>query len=214
MASRRSRDEGNGREEGKRPEDPGLLSKRSDTFEGFYRHPGEPGGEWSGRHVRDAEEEGDVHRATPERHEPGGGERRAEYGGRAPRGAHAARPHEDNLPYPGPDPGFLGRDRPGYQDEPRESGLGLRHKEHVAQPSYAGVGPRGYKRPDARIWEDVCERLTADADVDASDITVDVSQGEVTLRGTVESRRVKRRAEDLAEDVSGVRDVHNHLRLP
>jgi len=36
--------------------------------------------------------------------------------------------------------------------------------------------------------------------------------GEVTLTGTVDRRDEKRMAEDVAESVSGVRDVHNQLR--
>jgi BON domain len=40
-----------------------------------------------------------------------------------------------------------------------------------------------------------------------------VSSGEVTLSGMVNSRDEKRRAEDLAENVSGVRHVQNNLRV-
>ena len=40
-----------------------------------------------------------------------------------------------------------------------------------------------------------------------------VSNGEVTLTGDVEERWDKRRAEDLAEDVAGVREVHNNIRI-
>jgi len=75
-----------------------------------------------------------------------------------------------------------------------------------------GKGPKGYSRSDDRIRDDVCERLTYDPDIDASDVTVTVSQGEVTLAGEVEDRRAKRRAEDIIEEVSGVRDIHNQLR--
>jgi sensor histidine kinase regulating citrate/malate metabolism len=49
--------------------------------------------------------------------------------------------------------------------------------------------------------------------LDASNITVAVSGGEVTLDGTVYSREDKRRAEDLADNVSGVRHVQNNLRV-
>jgi hypothetical protein len=35
----------------------------------------------------------------------------------------------------------------------------------------------------------------------------------VTLAGEVESRRMKHRAEDIADSVTGVKDVHNHLRV-
>jgi len=49
--------------------------------------------------------------------------------------------------------------------------------------------------------------------VDASNIEVTVSNGEVTLTGTVDSRAAKRRAEDRAESVSGVCNVQNNLRI-
>jgi hypothetical protein len=75
-----------------------------------------------------------------------------------------------------------------------------------------GKGPKGYTRSDDRICEDVCDRLSDDDQVDASDISVSVSNGEVTLEGSVSDRRAKHRAEDLADAVSGVSDVHNRLR--
>lgn len=82
-----------------------------------------------------------------------------------------------------------------------------------ASGPHAGRGPRGYQRSDERIREDVNERLTDHPDIDASEIEVRVDNGEVTLIGAVEDRRTKRLAEDVAESVSGVRDVHNQLRI-
>ena len=81
------------------------------------------------------------------------------------------------------------------------------------QPSYRGLGPKNYRRSDERIREDVCERLTLDHYVDASDIEVEVREGVVMLSGSVEDRRTKRRAEDVAESVNGVRDVQNQIRV-
>jgi hypothetical protein len=52
-----------------------------------------------------------------------------------------------------------------------------------------------------------------DDDVDASEIEVRVEKGEVTLVGTVQTRSMKHQAEDLAEAVPGVSDVHNQLRV-
>jgi hypothetical protein len=78
---------------------------------------------------------------------------------------------------------------------------------------YSGRGPSNYQRSNERIKEDVCERLTYYGQLDASNIEVEVEAGEVILKGSVDSRRSKRTAEDLAESVSGVRDVHNQLRI-
>ncbi len=74
-------------------------------------------------------------------------------------------------------------------------------------------GPRGYRRSDERITEDVNDRLTDQYYLDASDIEVSAENGEVTLNGTVESRYAKRQAEDIADSVSGVTHVQNNLRV-
>jgi osmotically-inducible protein OsmY len=79
--------------------------------------------------------------------------------------------------------------------------------------SHRGRGPKGYARSDDRIREDVNDRLTDDWIVDATNIEVTVASGDVTLAGTVDSRDAKRRAEDCAERVSGVRNVQNNLRV-
>jgi hypothetical protein len=78
---------------------------------------------------------------------------------------------------------------------------------------HAGVGPRGYQRSDERILEELNDRLTAHGLIDASDIDTRVENGEIALEGFVDSRAAKRAAEDLADDIPGVRDVHNHLRI-
>jgi hypothetical protein len=78
---------------------------------------------------------------------------------------------------------------------------------------HAGRGPRGYQRSDERIREDVCDVLCGHGFIDASEIEVAVLNGEVTLSGVVRERPQKRMAEDAAEQVSGVREVHNQLRV-
>ncbi len=79
--------------------------------------------------------------------------------------------------------------------------------------SHRGHGPRDYRRADERIYEEVCEALTQDADVDATHVEVKVLDGEVTLGGTIQTRSQKRRAGDLADRIAGVRDTHNQLRV-
>jgi osmotically-inducible protein OsmY len=88
----------------------------------------------------------------------------------------------------------------------------LRHT-YEQSGKHAGRGPKSYKRADARIAEDVCERLTRHPDVDATDIEVAVRTGDVTLSGTVEGRHLKWLVEDLVADVPGVKDVQNQIRV-
>jgi osmotically-inducible protein OsmY len=78
---------------------------------------------------------------------------------------------------------------------------------------HRGRGPTNYKRSDDRIQEDVNEHLTRDWRIDATHISVSVSEGEVTLDGYVPTRDAKRRAEDCVEDISGVKHVQNNLRI-
>jgi osmotically-inducible protein OsmY len=79
--------------------------------------------------------------------------------------------------------------------------------------NFFGKGPKGYKRSDERIKEEISDALYRHPRIDASDIEVDVKDGTVTLRGTVEDRQTKRLAEDLAEDCSGVTNVSNQLMV-
>jgi len=81
------------------------------------------------------------------------------------------------------------------------------------QRDFRGQGPLGYVRSDERILEDANDTLAEDWAVDARQISVAVSSGEVTLDGAVPSRRQKRRAEDLIDDLSGVKNVQNNLRV-
>jgi hypothetical protein len=77
---------------------------------------------------------------------------------------------------------------------------------------FAGRGPRGYRRGDDQVGEAVCQVLTINPDIDASEIDVIVDNGVVTLIGVVDDRSTKRLAEDLTYNVPGVNDVQNQLR--
>lgn len=94
--------------------------------------------------------------------------------------------------------------------------VGVRNYDREASAyrgGYRGVGPGNYSRSDERIREDLNERLTEADDLDASGITVEVSNGVATLGGVVEQRWMKHRAEDLADGCTGVRDVRNQIRV-
>jgi hypothetical protein len=108
------------------------------------------------------------------------------------------------------------RDHSNYGSGPGNTRFGndatASHGE-VRRGGHSGRGPRNYQRSDDRIREDVSERLSDDPMIDASEIEVIVLNREVTLSGTVRDRNERRRAEDLAESVSGVGHVQNNLRV-
>ena len=87
-----------------------------------------------------------------------------------------------------------------------------RHTEALAA-SHRGKGPRNYNRSDDRINEIVCDRLCDNPELDASAIEVAVKDSDVTLSGEVESKYSKRLAEQLAEQVGGVSNVENRIRV-
>ena len=81
-----------------------------------------------------------------------------------------------------------------------------------SQGQHRGKGPKNYQRSDERMKEMLCERLHDDPEIDASEVTVTVQGGKITLEGTVDSRRTKNAIEDVAEQL-GPQDVQNNLRV-
>jgi hypothetical protein len=103
--------------------------------------------------------------------------------------------------------------------------LGLHDREQfLGGEGYSGLareieraqqrqGPKGYRRADDRIREDICESLIAATHLDASDVSVDVKAGVVVLEGIVPERRMKHAIEDITASCRGVTDVQNRIRV-
>lgn len=99
------------------------------------------------------------------------------------------------------------------RDYGRESVGDYGSERHAQQPSHRGRGPKGYERSDERMRELICERLTDDPYIDASEVAVEVNGKVVKLTGSVEDRRMKYLIEDVIEQCGGVRDIDNQLRV-
>lgn len=81
------------------------------------------------------------------------------------------------------------------------------------EKNYSGRGPKNYRRRDETIFEDVCEVLSRNPYIDASEITVDVEQGTVFLDGVVETKRIAHLATELVQNLPGVINVENDLQI-
>jgi hypothetical protein len=66
---------------------------------------------------------------------------------------------------------------------------------------------------DDSIYDLVKRKLANDPDVKGGALDIDVKAGVVTLRGKVETEKVKQKAERLAKKVSGVKKVVNEIQL-
>lgn len=74
-------------------------------------------------------------------------------------------------------------------------------------------GPKGYTRSDERIREDLCDQLMSFEGGDFSEVEIDVKDGNVTLKGTINNRQAKYQIEELADNIPGVKDVTDNLKV-
>ena len=102
--------------------------------------------------------------------------------------------------------------RYGSSWDPQQA-WGSRQGMGQRQQDFTGKGPKGWTRSDDRIKEDLSEQFARHPDLDPSEIEIRVHGGEVTLTGSVSDRESKRLAEDIAENVQGVKDVTNQVRV-
>jgi osmotically-inducible protein OsmY len=93
-----------------------------------------------------------------------------------------------------------------------ESEFGAERRVAAGQ-SRVGTGPLGRRRSDDALAAEIHEILTNDPELDTTDIEIEVAGGAVTLTGTVDSGDARMLAEELVESLTGVREVHNRLRV-
>jgi osmotically-inducible protein OsmY len=92
-----------------------------------------------------------------------------------------------------------------------DSDAASRRQRDQAVGDHSGKGPQGDLDPDARIVDEVSQRLRADPDIDASRVEVASHSGAVTLNGQVTTSAHRAHAEALAHAVAGVSQVENRL---
>ena len=148
--------------------------------------------------------------------------RESQFGGRAeedpgePSARRRLTPEEYWQRYfaPGNNEGRTRGDDTGERFVPPDTRAGGARPAHrMAGPSRHPLAPRGIRRSDAELYEDICEALLQHADVDCSDVTVAVHESEVTLDGSVPQRCMRYVIEDLAAGHPAVRDVDNRIRV-
>lgn len=69
------------------------------------------------------------------------------------------------------------------------------------------------KVSDDKIYDQVRQRLANDPDVKGGGFDVTVKDGEVTLKGTVNDKNAREKAEKITKKVKGVTKVDNQLKI-
>jgi hypothetical protein len=116
--------------------------------------------------------------------------------------------HESQPPAP------VQRERHFYRTRESNATYGLPSAQPAKPPEgYSGRGPKGFKRSDERIQENVSEALYYHKDIDASEIEVGVKDAVVTLSGSVGNRFQKYLAEDVADSIPGVEEIRNRISV-
>ncbi len=86
-----------------------------------------------------------------------------------------------------------------------------RREERGPSRPWGGVERR--RRSDESLAQEIREILTADPELEAVAIEVEVEGGAVTIAGEVADPDARLLAEELVESVVGVREVKNRLRV-
>jgi hyperosmotically inducible protein len=74
------------------------------------------------------------------------------------------------------------------------------------------AGLPAQSREDGRITDEVRRRLAGDPDVKCGACEVDVVDGVVTIRGTIDRAKFLSKVEKLARKVKGVKSVNNQVK--
>jgi hypothetical protein len=125
-------------------------------------------------------------------------------------------------------------DTTGYDLERRYEDAYLRNKENWDNPNsatsmnspvwndednwdppgpLAGKDPEALTRPDSAIRAQINDRLALEAPFDTKDIEVTVKNHQVTLSGTIHSKKHRHLVEEIANSVSGIEAVQNNLAV-
>ena len=101
------------------------------------------------------------------------------------------------------------------QRELRSSDLEATHHGRPAfeDARFVSTSSKDEETIDRFIANELHDKLNLEAEINTADVEVVVVNGEVTLRGEVPSKKMKRFIEEQVARCAGVRDVHNDLHF-
>ncbi|WP_347356682.1 BON domain-containing protein [Bdellovibrio sp.] len=78
---------------------------------------------------------------------------------------------------------------------------------------FVSTSSKDEEKSDRLIENELHDKLNLEIEINTADVEVMVVNGEVTLRGEVQSRKMKRFIEEQVARCAGVKDIHNDLHF-
>lgn len=109
----------------------------------------------------------------------------------------------------------MAKDDDSYNPDKERPGYGISHPNYDSAHRHPFKGSlfHNQERSDEGIAEEIARKLDAAEGVDAAQIEVKVSCGEVTLDGVVQTEEERQLVDDIACKTPGVADCQNNLRI-
>lgn len=86
-------------------------------------------------------------------------------------------------------------------------------RPHFDDARFGSTSSKDEPRSDRSIAAELTQHLEMEADINTVDVEVIVKNGEVTLKGNVRDKKMKRFVEEQVARCSGVKDIYNDLHL-
>jgi osmotically-inducible protein OsmY len=91
--------------------------------------------------------------------------------------------------------------------------IGTYRRSPVPPPISENYCRKRQIKSDERLREEILQRLLDADDLELGELAVDVNAAVVILEGSVPERFMRLKVEALVDDVAGVRDIENQLRV-
>jgi osmotically-inducible protein OsmY len=102
----------------------------------------------------------------------------------------------------------------GYEQERGEPAAPHHHHRHATRTATAAhTGTTAGHATDRQLSTRVKQALSKDTQLRSTDVDVEASHGTVTLNGRVDQDSQRRKAEQLARKVKGVKKVENRIQV-
>jgi osmotically-inducible protein OsmY len=100
-----------------------------------------------------------------------------------------------------------------YGENARNQDEGIEYIDRYSQPDYTAVNanPGPNHLSDEELFDEINRRLSLHEGIDLTEISLQIQDGVVTLKGTVDSQRTRQIIQDITSRLGSLREIHNEI---